>query len=493
MALATNVSAQISSIPMLNGSNFKVWKDTVEIVLGCMDLDIALREEKPTSTPENLNEVKIEKWERSNRMSIMIMKHSIHKVFRGSITENKNAKQFLKDVEKFFTKNEKAEASSPLNKLVSMRYKGKGNIREYIMETSHLASKLKALKLELSEDLLMHFILIFLPAHFGQFKVSYNTLKDTWSLNELISHCVQEEERLQQDKTESAHMALSSHYERKRDTTADAPSQQKKAKKQDQVSTCFFYKKDCLWSQPPSHAERYIYVADSNIVAVEAIGTFRLCSMSGIYLDLLETLYVPSFRRNLVSVSRLDKSGYFCLFGDNKVSLVYNSNNICSGHLVDNLYRLNLNSYNNEILKMDTKQKLNENLASLWHKRLGHISKQRIQRLVSDEILGPLNLADFEVCIECIKEKRTNKRKLGAERAKDVLELIHTDIYGPFPTVSWNGQRYFITFINDYSRYRYLYLIHEKSQALDVFKSFKAEVELKLGKKIKAVKSDRGG
>ena len=48
-------------------------------------------------------------------------------------------------------------------------------------------------------------------------------------------------------------------------------------------------------------------------------------------------------------------------------------------------------------------------------------------------------------------------------------------------------------FIDDYSRYGYLYLIHEKSQALDVFKEFKAEVELQLGKSIKAVKSDRGG
>ncbi|XP_015956627.2 uncharacterized protein LOC107480946 [Arachis duranensis] len=224
IALATNVSAQISSIPMLNGSNFKVWKDTVEIVLGCMDLDTALREEKPTSNPENLNEVKIEKWERSNRMSIMIMKRSIPEAFRGSITEDKNAKQFLKGVEKFFTKNEKVEASSLLSKLVSMRYKGKGNIREYIMEMSHLASKLKALKLELFKDLFVHFILIFLPTHFGQFKVSYNTLKDTWSLNELISHCVQEKERLQQDKTESAHMTSSSQYKRKRDTTADIPS-----------------------------------------------------------------------------------------------------------------------------------------------------------------------------------------------------------------------------------------------------------------------------
>jgi len=82
--------------------------------------------------------------------------------------------------------------------------------------------------------------------------------------------------------------------------------------------------------------------------------------------------------------------------------------------------------------------------------------------------------------------EKTNERKLSAKRAKDVLELIHIEICGSFPTASWNGQQYFITFIDDYFRYRYLYLIHGKSQSLDVFKSFKAEVELQLGKKIKA-------
>ena len=56
-----------------------------------------------------------------------------------------------------------------------------------------------------------------------------------------------------------------------------------------------------------------------------------------------------------------------------------------------------------------------------------------------------------------------------------------------------NGQWYFITFIDNHSRYGHLYLIHEKSQALDVFKSFKVEVELQLGKKIKAIKSYHGG
>ena len=61
MANASNVSTQISIIPLLNGTDFTVWKNTVKIVLGCMDLDLALREERPVSTSDNLNEIKIEK------------------------------------------------------------------------------------------------------------------------------------------------------------------------------------------------------------------------------------------------------------------------------------------------------------------------------------------------------------------------------------------------------------------------------------------------
>ena len=55
------------------------------------------------------------------------------------------------------------------------------------------------------------------------------------------------------------------------------------------------------------------------------------------------------------------------------------------------------------------------------------------------------------------------------------------------------GQKYFISFIDDYSRYMYIYLLHNKSEALDVFKIFKAEVEKQYNKQIKIVRSDRGG
>ena len=179
-------------------------------------------------------------------------------------------------------------------------------------------------------------------------------------------------------------------------------------------------------------------MADDNKVLVEAVGTFRLFFKTELFLDLFDMFYVPSLRRNLVSVSRLDKFGYHYSFRNNKVSLFQNSNIICSDFLIDNLYKLDLN-FCNEILQTSsraTKRKLNENSASLWHKRLGHISKQRLHRPMMDGILEPLDLKEFQVCIECIKGKRTNERKLGATRAKDVLELIHTDICGMFPSAS---------------------------------------------------------
>ncbi|KAK9714501.1 hypothetical protein RND81_06G099300 [Saponaria officinalis] len=529
-ASAATISGNLSSIPVLNGTNFKDWKESMLIVLGCMDLDFAIRKDcpAPLTDASSLDDKReFEKWERSNRMSLMIIKRGIPEAFRGAVSDEiTGAKEFLAEIEKRFVKNDKAETSTLLQRLISRKYQfSKGNIREYIMEMSHIASKLKALKLDLSDDLLVHL-----------FKVSYNCQKEKWTLNELISYGVQEEERLKQDKAEVALLASTSKGKgKKRKFEPKAATKGPDEQKENEESiSCYFcgksghIKKNCTryhawlakqtkkvnlasvprntwWvdSGATTHIsvsmQGYIYVGDGKSVEVDAIGTFRLLLRTGFYLDLEDTFVVPSFRRNLISVSLLDKSGYSCLFENKRFILSLNSNIVGTGSLCgfDNLYMLdNIASYseNLHVETRGTKRKFNkENLASLWHKRLGHVSKERIQRLVSNGILDSVDFTDFDVCVSCIKGKQTKVKRLGANRATDVLELIHTDICGPFPTASWNGQRYFISFIDDYSRFGYLYLIHEKSESLDMFKAFKAEVELQLNKRIKVVRSDRGG
>ena len=192
---ASNINAIINYILILNGTNFKTWHENLQIVLGVMDLDLALRVYSPAPlTVESSSDEKrdIERWEKSNRMCLMIIKKAIPEAFKGTISEMiKTAKEFLEEIKNRFDKNEKSETSTLLANLISMRYQGNGNIREYIMEMSHLASMLRAHKLDLSEDLLVHLVLISLHTQFSQFKVSYNCQKETLSLNELISHCVQ--------------------------------------------------------------------------------------------------------------------------------------------------------------------------------------------------------------------------------------------------------------------------------------------------------------
>src|SRR3954463_12905191 len=135
-----------------------------------------------------------------------------------------------------------------------MKFKGKGNVREYIMEMSHTASKLKALKLDLSEDLLVHLVLISLPPQYGQFKVNYNCQKEKWTLNKLISYCAEDEERLKQEKHEIAQLATASAPKDKGKRKAEDKAAAKglEIKKQKSCVSCFFrkpsvhMKKDCM-------------------------------------------------------------------------------------------------------------------------------------------------------------------------------------------------------------------------------------------------------
>ena len=112
---------------------------------------------------------------------------------------------------------------------------------------------------------------------------------------------------------------------------------------------------------------------------------------------------------------------------------------------------------------------------------------------MKDDILEHLDFTDFDICIDCIKGKQTKQIKKNTTRSKELLEIIHTDIYGPLHIPCFSGEKYFITFIDDLSRYGKVYLIHEKSQAIDTLEVYINEVERQLDRKVKIVRYDRGG
>jgi hypothetical protein len=100
--------------------------------------------------------------------------------------------------------------------------------------------------------------------------------------------------------------------------------------------------------------------------------------------------------------------------------------------------------------------------AKLWHYHLGNILRERIERLIKDDILHPLDFSNSDYCIDCIKEKYAKQvKKCEAKRSAGILEIIHTDICGTFPIKYVDGFDSFIIFTDDFLHYGYIYPIKE--------------------------------
>ena len=133
----------------------------------------------------------------------------------------------------------------------------------------------------------------------------------------------------------------------------------------------------------------------------------------------------------------------------------------------------------------------------LWHFRFGHLHFSCLRLLQQKQMvrwLPPINQSS-NTCECCILGKKHCEifPKGVAYRAKQPLELVHTDLCGPMRTQSIGGSCYFLTFIDDYKRKTWVYSLKQKSETFAKFKEFKALAEKQSDRQIKVLRSDRGG
>ncbi|GJZ18334.1 retrotransposon protein, putative, ty1-copia subclass [Tanacetum coccineum] len=242
-----------------------------------------------------------------------------------------------------------------------------------------------------------------------------------------------------------------------------------------------------------------LYVGDGHRAAIEAIDDYHLCLPSGLVLILHNCHYAPSITRGIILVSHLYKDGFVNRFEDDNSISVFKNNMIYFNAIPrDDIYEIVMSSSNTNECSMyvvtNKRAKLNLDSALLWHCRLGHINKKRIEKLQHDGLLDSTDIKSLEKCVACMSGKMARKPySHKVERAKDLLGLIHTDVCGPFKIMSRQGAYYFVTFTDDFSRYGYVYLLKHKHEVFETFKVFQKEVENQLGKTIKSLRSDRGG
>ncbi|GJV59192.1 retrotransposon protein, putative, ty1-copia subclass [Tanacetum coccineum] len=206
-------------------------------------------------------------------------------------------------------------------------------------------------------------------------------------------------------------------------------------------SICHHCKKGLKRSKKLKHGALSLYMGNGMRTTIEAIRSFDLILPSGLIIVLDNCHFTLTVTRGVVSISSLVENDYSRTFINYGISI--SKDNVFYFNAIphDGIYEIDTNNlYPNVSSTFNVSNKrVKYSLDSyyLWHCRLGNINKKRMDKLQRDGILQSTHDESLEKCKSCITGKMVRKPfPHQVERAKDLLGLIHTDVCGPFRTVS---------------------------------------------------------
>ncbi|GJW63074.1 pol polyprotein [Tanacetum coccineum] len=235
-----------------------------------------------------------------------------------------------------------------------------------------------------------------------------------------------------------------------------------------------------------------LYMGNSATADIKGEGDVVLKMTSEKELKLTNVLYVLEIRKTLVSGWLLNKFGFRLVFESDKFVLSKNQVYVGKGYAMNGMFKLNVMVVKNEINKMNSSAYLIES-SNVWHARLGHVNFNSLRRLIKFNSIPNCHIDSKYKCETCVEAKLTRTSFKLVKRTTEPLDMVHTDICDLKSLPTKGGNKYFINFIDDCTKYCYVYFLKSKDEAIDKFVLYKNEVENQLGKKIKVVRSDGGG
>jgi hypothetical protein len=209
-------------------------------------------------------------------------------------------------------------------------------------------------------------------------------------------------------------------------------------------------------------------------------------------LKMKDVLYVPGLKKNLLSISALEKKGFRVSFIDGEVLMWAKGETLNEAIVIGNeengLYKLKSHSDASMIHAI-------ENSCELWHRTLAHINYKALPYIYKAITGLPELKGDHKgVCNGCEQGKNIkNPFPKWDSKTEGVLELIHSYVCGPMPSSSISGYVYYVSFIDDCSRKTWIYFLKTKDEVFSKFKEFKALIENLYERKIKILRLDNGG
>ncbi|KAK9052683.1 hypothetical protein SSX86_029313 [Deinandra increscens subsp. villosa] len=236
-----------------------------------------------------------------------------------------------------------------------------------------------------------------------------------------------------------------------------------------------------------------LYMGNGATANIKGEGDVILKWTSGKELALSNVLYVPELHKSLVSGWLLNKFGFRLVFESDKFVLSKRGMFVGKGYAQNGMFKLNVMTVKKNINKNASTSAYLIESSNVWHGRLGHVNFNSLRRLIKLNHIPASAIEPNSKCKTCVEAKQTRSSFKSIERKTKPLDMIHTDVCDLKSVPTRGGNKYFITFIDDSTRYCYVYLLKSKDEAIDKFVLYKTEVENQLNKKIKVIRSDRGG
>lgn len=218
---------------------------------------------------------------------------------------------------------------------------------------------------------------------------------------------------------------------------------------------------------------------------VEALGSGILHIRTNLAsIDLQEVWWVPSLATNLISVQALDDMGMEVTFARSKCQIRRNGKLLAiADRMRSNLYQLNLPA------SAFSAKFNNYHPISTWHLRLGHLNYKDVSKITKIQL--PKQLSRCGACMAGKQHAIYNKTM--QQRATKPFDFVHSDLSGLQPT-SLGGYRYFLVFVDDYTRFTHTYFLKGKSmtETIEAFRAYHTWIKTQFGAIIRRLRTDNG-
>jgi transposase InsO family protein len=242
------------------------------------------------------------------------------------------------------------------------------------------------------------------------------------------------------------------------------------------------------------HGPDQIRVGNGTSLPIKHIGSTQLSTPTASFL-LNNVLHVPQISKNLISVRKFTKDTNTSMdFRPScfRVQALDSRKTLLCGPSKDGLYPFPLLPSKDSI--PPTALFGERTSIHQWHSRLGHPAFRVVAQIISKfGIPVTSNKSNFS-CSACLSSKSKQLPfSLSRTQIQSPLELIYSDVWGNSPVCSRNGNRYYISFLDAYSRYTWLFPMSHKNDALPIFIKFQKYVERYFNLQIKSIQLDWGG